>query len=114
MNRPVAIALLALCGLAGAVGIGLAANEVTGHSVGLSADPLRAGGELAPAEDPGDDRRRSEQTTSTPAPTPEPEPEPDDRGGNGGGDGVDDDDVAGGSEDDSGRGRGRGRGDDDD
>jgi hypothetical protein len=99
MNRALATALLALCGLAGAVGIGLAANEVTGDSVGLSADPLRAGDELAPAKPPGDGRARPEQTTTTPAPAPVPEPE--DEG---------DDDNSGSGSDDSGRGRGRGRG----
>ena len=37
------IALLAICGIAAAAGIVLAANEFTGDSVGLSADPLEAG-----------------------------------------------------------------------
>lgn len=48
--RPLAI-VLAIAGVAAAVGIGLAANAVTGDSVGLSADPLSAGDELAPASD---------------------------------------------------------------
>ena len=49
MNKNIAIALAAICGLAAAAGIGLAANEVTGDSVGLSAEPLEAGYNLAPA-----------------------------------------------------------------
>ena len=39
---------LAIFGLGAAVGIGLAANAISGDSVGLSADPLSAGGDLAP------------------------------------------------------------------
>src|SRR5918992_222292 len=39
---------LVIFGLGAAVGIGLAANAISGDSVGLSADPLSAGDELAP------------------------------------------------------------------
>ena len=41
-------AALGVAGLAAAVGIGLAANTISGDSVGLSAQPLRAGEALAP------------------------------------------------------------------
>ena len=47
---------LAIFGLGAAVGIGLAANSISGDSVGLSAEPLSAGGTLAPA--PAADARR--------------------------------------------------------
>ena len=39
---------LAIGGLGAAVGIGLAANSISGDSVGLSAAPLSAGDALAP------------------------------------------------------------------
>jgi hypothetical protein len=42
-------AALAIAGLAAAVGIGLLANSISGDSVGLGAEPLSAGGTLAPA-----------------------------------------------------------------
>ena len=48
MSKRMTTVLLALAGLAAAAGIGLAANEVTGDSVGLSAEPLEAGDSLAP------------------------------------------------------------------
>ena len=52
---------LALAGLVAAVAIGLAANTISGDSVGLSAQPLSAGDELAPEaasrEDRSDARR---------------------------------------------------------
>ena len=41
-------AVLAVLGLAAAVGIGLAANAISDDSVGLSAQPLSAGDTLAP------------------------------------------------------------------
>lgn len=59
--RTVAIVLLGLAGLAAAVGIGLAANAITGDSVGLSAEPLSAGDELAPARRARDDRRDADE-----------------------------------------------------
>ena len=40
---------LAVLGLVAAFGIGLAANAISGDSIGLSARPLRAGHELAPS-----------------------------------------------------------------
>ena len=48
---------LAVLGLVAAFGIGVAANAISGDSIGLSARPLRAGDELAPAQarEPGDD-----------------------------------------------------------
>jgi hypothetical protein len=46
----VAMALVALLGVAAAVGVGLAVNEVSGDSIGLSAEPLKAGERLAPSE----------------------------------------------------------------
>ena len=99
MRNKLTIALLAVTGIAVAAGIGLAANEVTGDSVGLSADPLKAGDTLAPpAGGRGEafrDRKRTSDSKSrtvgqdppAPAPIPEPvapapEPEPfDDHGG---------------------------------
>ena len=42
-------AALAIAGLAAAVGIGLLANSISGDTVGLGAEPLSAGGSLAPA-----------------------------------------------------------------
>ena len=39
---------LGLAGVLAAAAIGVAANEITGDSVGLSAEPLAAGEELAP------------------------------------------------------------------
>ena len=77
-------AVLAIGGIAAAAGIGLAANEVTGDSVGLSADPLKAGDTLAPpAGGRGEafrDRDRTSDSKSRtvgqdpPAPAPIPEP----------------------------------------
>ena len=118
MNKKLAIALAALCGLAGAVGIGLAANEVTGDSVGLSADPLKAGDSLAPPAGGRGERLRHRERTSdsqtgaagqdppAPAPVPPPiqpapAPEPfDDHGGDRSGS----DDNSGSGSDNSGPG----------
>ncbi|MDQ4049050.1 MAG: hypothetical protein M3131_06690, partial [Actinomycetota bacterium] len=47
-------AALAVLGVVAAAGIGLAANTISGDSVGLSAEPLSAGESLAP---PAADRR---------------------------------------------------------
>jgi hypothetical protein len=103
-------------------GIGLAANEVTGDSVGLSADPLEAGDSLAPpaggrGERLGDRERTSDSQTGaagqdplapapipqpiTPAPAPTPEPF-DDHGGDRSG--SDDNSGPGSSDDNSGPG----------
>ena len=53
------VAALAIFGLGAAVGIGLAANSISGDSVGLSAEPLSAGEALAPTtrEDRADEAR---------------------------------------------------------
>jgi hypothetical protein len=132
-------AALAVLGVAAAVAIGLAANAISGDSIGLSADPLRAGERLAPAAASGDRRdddrgtRRGAATQpeqrapaggAEPPATQAPSPRggaSDDRGGEasgrGGGDdagsgsgGGDDAISGGGGGDDGGRGRGRGRG----
>ena len=89
-------AVLAVLGLAAAVGIGLAANAISDDSVGLSAQPLSAGDTLAPkttAEKvkPRPRRRteRGEQTdtsSSTPAAPTSPAVPQDDHGGGGGSD----------------------------
>ncbi|MEA2378577.1 MAG: hypothetical protein QOD13_2484, partial [Thermoleophilaceae bacterium] len=41
---------LVIFGLGAAVGIGLAANSISGDGVGLSAEPLSAGNALAPSQ----------------------------------------------------------------
>ena len=132
MSKRLATVLLAIAGLAAAVGIGLAANEVTGDSVGLSADPLEAGTSLAPpAGGRGEAFSRRERTSDrkrqaagqdppaaapvpqpiTPGPAPTIELEP---GDDNGGDRSGSDDSSGsgsGSDDDS---SGPGSGSDDD
>ena len=99
-----ALAALAILGVLAAFGIGLAANAISGDTVGLSARPLAAGESLAPAEDDRSGRDGGAQTTTT------TEPGDDNggrsRGGSGSGSG-------GGDDSGSGRGRGRGRGGDD-
>ena len=117
---------LAVLGLVAAFGIGLAANAISGDSIGLSARPLRAGDELAPsqAREPGDDNggarttttsgrststgsTTTTPTTTTPRTTTEAG---DDHGGrSSGGSGS-----SGGGDSGGGRGRGRGRGGGDD
>src|SRR5688500_8931609 len=63
------IAVLAVLGVAAAVGIGLAANEISGDSIGLSAEPLRAGDQLAPRaasqEDQAEEPRQQRSRTRT-------------------------------------------------
>jgi hypothetical protein len=116
---------LAVLGLVAAFGIGVAANAISGDSIGLSARPLRAGDELAPAQarEPADDKggarttstsnERPKTTTSRPTTTPTPTTTTeagDDHGGRSrGGSGS-----SGGGDDSGGRGRGRGRGGGDD
>ena len=128
MNKGLATVLLAAAGLAAAAGIGIAANEVTGDSVGLSADPLEAGDSLAPpaggrgeafsSRERTSDRKRRAAGQDPPAAAPVPQPitpAPEIEIESG-----DDDDNSGpgsddsGGDDSSGRGRGRGRGGDDD
>ena len=124
MNKRLAITLLAIAGLAAAAGIGLAANEVTGDSVGLSADPLEAGDSLAPPAGGRGERLRDRERTSdsqtgaagqdppaaapipqpiTPAPAPTPEPF-DDHGGDRSGSEDSSGSGSGGSDDNSGPG----------
>jgi hypothetical protein len=125
MNRRLATILLAIGGIVAAAGIGLAANEVTGDSVGLSADPLEAGDTLAPpAGGRGEPLRSRERTSDSqrgaagqdpPATAPQPAPvaptpEPfDDNGGDRSG--SDDSSGPGSGSDDS---SGPGSGSDDD
>jgi hypothetical protein len=128
--RTVAIgAVLAVLGLAAAVGIGLAANAISDDSVGLSAQPLSAGDTLAPKESPkagAPEKKRkpkSRPTRTTPtdtteAPTtPTTAPAPEDNSGSGsddsgsdnsgkGSSGSGSDDSGGGSDDNSGHGGG--------
>jgi hypothetical protein len=131
MSKRLATILLGIAGLAAAAGIGLAANEVTGDSVGLSADPLEAGDSLAPpAGGRGEPFRRRERTSDpergaagqdppAPAPvpqpitpTPAPAPEPgDDNGGDRSG--SDDSSGSGSGSDDDSSGHGSGGSDDD-
>jgi hypothetical protein len=60
---------LALFGLGAAVGIGLAANSISGDSVGLSAEPLSAGEPLAPRPaTAGDAQRRAQARRRAAAP----------------------------------------------
>jgi len=123
MSKKLATVLAAVCGLAAAAGIGLAANEVTGDSVGLSADPLEAGDSLAPPAGGRGEAFSSRERTSdrksraagqdppaaapvpqpiTPTPAPPIEIEPgDDNGGD-----------RSGSDDSSGSGSGSGSDDD--
>jgi hypothetical protein len=101
----------AVLGLGAAVGVTLAATELTSQDIGLDSEPLTAGRDLAPAPartTPKKPRTRTTpdrppRTTSTPTPPPATNPAPpppvDDHGG---------DDSGG--DDSSGRGRGRGRG----
>ena len=96
-------AVLAVLGLAAAVGIGLAANAISDDSVGLSAQPLSAGESLAPkATDQKQEGRRPRRkpergtqtdgtTTAPPATTTSPAGPQDDHGGEtDGGEGSDD------------------------
>jgi hypothetical protein len=88
--------LLAVAGLAVAIGVAIAASELTSERIGLSSEPIRAGESLAPAADrnkqrrDGDrSRRRSdgEVTTTTVTPTTTTESEAGDDDGGDGGDG---------------------------
>lgn len=105
MRRTALMIALALAGLLLAVGITMAATELTSQDVGLTSEPLTAGEALAPRTTPSTRTQPRADTTATePAPaetTPTaPTPEVDE----------DEDDDGGGK----GRGRGRGRGGDDD
>ena len=107
VRRIVLWTLLALAGLLIAVGVTTAATSLTSQRVGLQAEPLDAGVELAPRS------RREDRPTPppTPDPTPRADPTPDasatpspEAG----------DDNGGGDDSGHGRGRGRGRSGDDD
>ena len=128
---PLTVAL-GVAGFLAAAGIGVAANAITGDSVGLSAEPLAAGEDLAPAAasrtreeaEQAEDRLRATRrkrarerareeaaaqeapaAPATRAPAPAVPPPTDDDGG-------DDNSGSGssgsGSDDDSGQGRVRG------
>ena len=124
-RRIAAGAALLIGGLIAAVGIGLLANTISGDSVGLSAEPLRAGDTLAPlaadeARQAARDRRRAERRRAerarrraaaraerarqqaAPPPADQAPTAPVSPDDNGGGFEPDDDDG-------SGQGRGRGR-----
>lgn len=126
MKRTLLLILAGLAGLVLAVGVTVAAGELTSQRIGLESEPLEAGDELVPTTrattrtQPGKTERERTRTTRTTRTEPErttppavttpppvqtvPEIETDDDSGSG-------------SDDDSGRGRGRGRGrggDDDD
>ncbi len=118
-RRTLAIVVAAVAGLFVAAGLTTAASTLSNQSVGLSSEPLTAGGALAPEETaepspsprptrsptPRPTRSPKPRRTATPAPTRTAAPpvEDDDNSGHGGG----------GDDDSSGRGRGRGRGGDD-
>lgn len=68
----------ALAGLVFAVGIGIAASTLASERIGLSSEPLSAGGELAPAavkHPPKAVRRRKREEPAT-APPVAPAPQP--------------------------------------
>ena len=115
---------LALAGLVLAAGLGLAARELSSQEVGLSAEPITVGDDLAPA---AAERERTtttettertdteeERTAAQPAPAAPATPAPtDDKGGER--EGSDDNSgkgSGGGGSDDS-SGKGSGGGDDD-
>jgi hypothetical protein len=94
---------LALAGLVLAAGVGVAARELSSQDVGLSAEPITVGEELAPAAtapEPAETSERTETEERSTADEPAPEPStPSD-------DAVERSEEG---EDDSGKGRGRGR-----
>jgi hypothetical protein len=71
--------LVALAGLAFAIGVGIAASNLASERIGLSSEPVTAGGELAPAavrRPARPDRRRPvRKAPIIPAPSP-PQPVP--------------------------------------
>jgi hypothetical protein len=81
--------VLAVLGLAAAVGIGLAANAISDDSVGLSAQPLSAGDSLAPKPKRQEKKRpkrtethtRTQTQTESAPPAPPPPTQTDDHGG---------------------------------
>ena len=111
---------LAIAGLGAAVAIGLAANSISGDSVGLSAQPLSAGETLAPAsaaQGKARDRRQrpsarrrerqasgTDSTPANPAPRVIPSPPATEPGDDHGGDDNSGPGGGGGSDDNSGSG----------
>ena len=93
----------AIAGLLVAVAVTTAATSLTSQRVGLQAEPLDAGDELAPKPARSAAPTPKPERTRTPQPTPDPTPTAEAG-----------DDHGGGGDDSSGRGRGRGRGGDDD
>ena len=110
------VAALAIFGLGAAVGIGLAANSISGDSVGLSAEPLSAGEALAPTTDDGADaavRERRAQRRRAERRRARREAQANQRKQTDAGNGPTDTAptaVDGDPSDDDGQGRGRGRG----
>lgn len=118
---------LALLGLVFAAGVGVAARELSSQDVGLSAEPITVGEDLAPTRTESTravktrgSRRDRESTTTTPRPEAPPVRTDDDRAG----DDESDSGSRGGEEsesgssdsrsgDDSGSGSGNGSGQDD-
>ena len=102
---------LAIVGLLVAVGVTTAATNLTSQRVGLSAEPLDAGDQLAPkparSADPAPTakpRKQKPARTRTPQPTPDPTPSAapvDDHGG-----GIEPGDDSGGHGSNSGHGGG--------
>ena len=96
---------LALLGLVLAAGLGVAARELSSQDVGLSAEPITVGDDLAPTATEPERTETTERTETEPAPTatqeqPAARAPSDDRGG----------ERPEAGDDSSGRGRGRGRG----
>jgi len=56
---------LALLGVVVAAGIGLAASSLVSQPIGLSGEPVTAGGDLAPASDPEPEPAGRTRTTTT-------------------------------------------------
>lgn len=69
-------AVAALAGLVFAIGVGIAASTLASERIGLSSEPVTAGGELAPAAVKRPARPRPQRKVpATPAPSP-PQPVP--------------------------------------
>ena len=64
-SSAVAVGAIAILGIVAAAGMGLLANAISGDSIGLSAQPLRAGASLAPAQAEGGRDHRATTTTTT-------------------------------------------------
>jgi hypothetical protein len=122
MRRTLLVILVGVAGLALAVGITFAANELTSQSIGLESEPLEVGTDLVPAPTTartGDGRPRKRTpaartstttTASPPAQTTAASPPAQTTAAPPAAQPSESDDDSGGK----GRGRGRGRGGDDD